>query len=179
MKKLLCIVMAIWLVMAQYGCDADIPEETRSADFSNIAITTSGMNAFEKNEIPFQQAIDHFVQYLEWGKTGSAQRFVDYCHYESPESLELAQRYSDTLFTYEILRVEQLSSQLWEIEFFVTSDRHLNGMYAVNYVGIIDGQYKVMPSQKNIPADLKENVEIEPYEPHGPDIISPDDVLVG
>ena len=52
-----------------------------------------------------------------------------------------------------------------------------NGVTCKNYIGIIDGKYYVMPNIIHVPAGLKEGIEIEPYEPHGEDLVDPDDVI--
>ena len=48
---------------------------------------------------------------------------------------------------------------------------HVNGVYFVNYVGIIDNDMMVYRNLRELPTVLTEGLEIEDYKPHGPDIL--------
>ncbi len=73
--------------------------------------------------------------------------------------------------SYEIIRFEKLSNLLWVVETRTTNGIFPNGVYAVNYVGIVGGNMLVYRNSKQLPTALTEGLKIEDYEIHGPDVV--------
>lgn len=142
--------------------------------FSQKSVATT---APRNENLRIQDALAYYVSYMETWKVDHEKALREFSHYNSQEALEVGLDHPEELVSYEVLRIEQLSDQLWVVEVFGITSTVKNGMYAANYVGLINGEYRVMISEEHIPQSLKEGVEIEPYIPHGPDIVHPDDVL--
>lgn len=102
---------------------------------------------------------------VDWSKA-----VTEYCHFSDPADLERSQQ-GKPIHSLEILRIEKLSEKLWVVEFFATDDLCPNGIYLAHYVGLYDGAWRVFLNESLIPAELTEGIEIEPYEPHGPDVL--------
>lgn len=117
-----------------------------------------------------------YIEYLEALKC-DPQAGMEYRHYEDPEAKELAIAHTQKLLDYEIIRMEKLSDNLWEVILFSKTEEFSEGVYGANYIGIIDDQYYVMTSSRQIPESLKEGIEIEPFAPSGPSIIGSGDVI--
>ena len=128
------------------------------------------------NLLPIQLAVNIYVSFFEGTKSTPRDAIDEYCHYELNEYYYLDMEHCTKTLEYEIVSIKQLSNQLWSIEVFVKNEQIKLGQYAMQYVGVVDGEYKVMLSSKQIPPDLKEGIEIEDYEAHGPGIIDPGDV---
>lgn len=122
-------------------------------------------------------ALQFHVEYLETMKFDPVGATVVYCHHEDPQTEQIALEYACLVLEYEILRIEKLSSRLWVVEQFTKSEINKLGRYGVNYIGIIDGRYRVMANEEQIPQELKEGIEIPEYMPHGPGIVDEEDVL--
>ena len=93
--------------------------------------------------------------YTEFIKTGMSdwEKAVNkFCAFPNQEQKELALT-GDPIIYYEILRLEKLSDSLWVVETFTKVKLFPKGIYGVNYVGFVDGQYKVFLNQSNIPED--------------------------
>lgn len=129
--------------------------------------------------LPLQLAVESIVSFYEVSKTSPKDAFNRYCHYEHSENYDLAMQYCTKTLEYEILSVKQLSDKLWSVEIFAKTEQVKLGLYTMQFVGIVDGEYKVMISSIEIPFDLKDGVEIEEYVPHGPGIVDPGDVQFG
>lgn len=120
---------------------------------------------------PSITALVSFLNYMEAAKVDYVEAVNEYRHFEDEETRQLTIEHACLVLYYEILRIEKLSSELWEIEFFSQTEVFERGFYCVNYVGLIDGEYRIMGNIEQIPDDLKEGVDIEEYETHGPDIV--------
>lgn len=102
---------------------------------------------------------------VDWSKA-----VTEYCHFSDPADLERSQQ-GEPNHSMELIRFEKLSDTLWVVELCVKDELCPNGLYGVNYVGFYDGAWRVFLNLKDVPAELTEGVEIEPYEPHGPDVL--------
>lgn len=131
------------------------------------------------DEAPIVDVINFYLDYIDDCKVSWRQAVLNHVHYESEESRNLALELDDKVLNCQILRVEKLTDQLWEVERFMQTEIAKGGYCDVDYVGMINGQWWIMLSIKQIPAALKEGVEFEPYESHGPSIVNPEDILGG
>ena len=102
---------------------------------------------------------------------------LSYRHYEDPVAKEMAQQHPQVLVDYAIVSLSKLSENLWEVILLSKTVEFPDGVYGANYIGVIDGKYYVMVNIKQIPEDLTVGVEIDPFEPSGPSIIDPGDIV--
>lgn len=119
---------------------------------------------------------EYYIEFLELVKIDRRSAVYQYCHFEDADRKE-ATANAPNLDEYEIIAWEKLSDKLWEVEVKLTDEIFRSGAYGVNYVAKIDGRYYVITGITQIPAELKEGVEIEPYEPYGEEIIDPEDIV--
>lgn len=90
---------------------------------------------------------------------------IKYVHFEDERHLQWTLESETKIHSYEIIEVEQLSEQLWAFTVIVADDNQPQGQEGFNFVGIIDGQYRVMRNIDQIPPELKADVEnIEDYQ---------------
>lgn len=142
-----------------------------------LVAVSSGCNRTEEAEntesVPFDSDFYNvsrfFIQYMEYtmmdiSKSAHMTYFTD----DTEIALYLQ---SDPTTAYEIIRLEKLSDALWVAEIYSTSAMFPDGMYCVNYIGILDGNMLVYRNLKHIPDSLTEGLEIEEYIAHGPNIV--------
>lgn len=155
------IAMILMLVFMLSACASTAPPST-SAPASQKTPEMSNI----------QSALDFYIECMELGKTDYQKAFLDSSHYEREEHYELARNHPQLLITYEILRIEQLSDELWLVEGFYTSDKIKLGFYDLNYLAKFDGEWKIMMSIEEIPEALKEGIEFEEYNKESPGILA-------
>lgn len=169
MKRILCVLILSILLPA---C-ARTPK-------TEASVTETGATETPHAAMPIEQALDCFISFHEMAKTDVQEAIKIYSHYESQEHYELAMKHCYRTASVDVLRIQQLSEELWVVESFVKGvETMVSGYYGVDYIGIIDGEYKIMFAEREIPKAMKEGVEIEPYEEHGPGIVNPEDILSG
>lgn len=150
-----CLMMIFLLLSAALvGCNQEKePEETKIQPYDSNYCNVS----------------DFYIQYLEYMMTDiskAAQMVYFPDNSEMPMFLQC-----DLITSYEILRFEKLSDTLWVIETCTTNPTFPDGIYGVNYVGVIDGNMLVYRNLKSLPNVLTEGLDIEEYKPHGPGIV--------
>lgn len=127
----------------------------------------------------FQEVTETYIAYREMAMVDWQEAVKTYCYYNGDEEgFNKALEGIQTTF-YEIIRVQKYTDALWEIEFFFKDSFIPSGMYGVNYVALIDGEYRVCTNLRWVPDELLEGIEIEPYQIHGPDIIGSDENITG
>lgn len=136
-----------------------------------IALLTACM----QEEVP-AKVQTFYAEYLETLTKDSYTAVHEYCHFESSDNREMAAS-APPIVSYEIISWKKLSDKLWEVKIWGVEEALPNGIYCMNYVGIIDGRYYVMGNTDEIPPELKQGVEIIPYEPSGPDVVYPDEII--
>ncbi len=128
---------------------------------------------------PSLEILNFYLEYLEASKISAVDAILKYLYFENEEYrlLSLSSAEHDNFLSYQMIRLEKLSDDLWLIESFIQSEKIPGGIYGLNFVGRIDGKLYVMSNKREIPEYLKNGLEIEDYEPHGPGGVAPDDVL--
>ena len=150
MKRIICVIGAVLMLILSSACS--------SAELS------------EKDVREF------YTEYVEAVKQDRLPAIFEYVHYEYESMLEADKEYpSDPLFHAEILRVEKLSPELWVLQIYYESSQIPAGATAYQFVGIIDGELKVMKGHFNVPSVLAQNLDLEQYAPDN--YVHPDDVL--
>lgn len=88
---------------------------------------------------------------------------------------------TDKLLEYEILGEKEINNSLFafQVKFESASDRALGKTTtAYNFVGIIDGEYKVITNTRNVPAPLQDNFDETEYQnTAGDNEVSPNEVM--
>ena len=140
--------------------------------FLLLMVFLSGcMTKDTSNTVSQDDVIAFYDDFMDLAKDGWSIAVQLYAHYENEVYLESAVNSDVRVLEYEVISTKQLSGKLWEIEVYTESTEIPLGMYCAHYVGIVDGKMRVMISIKNIPEELKEGVELIPYEPHGPGVL--------
>lgn len=78
---------------------------------------------------------------------------------------------------YDILSLEKITDQLWAIELYIETSMDPEGFTAYNFVGKIDGAYKIIRGIDQIPKSLSQNLNFDAYLPTG-DYLNFDDVMI-
>ena len=165
MKKNGCAVLACILVICCLvtGCAKENAPEFTLTPFDSS----------------FSDAVRCYSMFIDAAMADWSDAVEKYCHFESADNRKLSLEKGTPTRSCEILRVEKLSDQLWEFEVFIKDGLLVDGAYGVHYVGVINGEYRVMVNIEEIPAALKDGVEIVPYKPHGPSIIGTNEDMTG
>lgn len=159
MKRFLVVVFSL-AVLVMLLCSCESQEATTEHN---------------RNEA-WNDAQSFYLEYLET-MVNNPSSALSYRHYEDSAAQEMAMANPTMLIDYEIIRMTKLSDSLWEVILWSQTFKKPDGVYGANYIGVIDGKYYVMTGIKQIPSALKEGLDLVPYEPSGPSIIDPDDVL--
>lgn len=114
-------------------------------------------------QTPSNAALEFFISYLEVYKYDCAAA-LEMRHWEDAVAKELSQNTIDHITRYEILKTDQLSENLWAITYNVSSEKAPDTRTISNFVGLIDGTYYVMANPRQVPQDLKEGIDLSPYE---------------
>lgn len=168
----LCVILSA-CSLAPSSSTNDLPSST-----THSMIPTQLQSPTESNPtLEIQTVLNFYIGCMELMKTDFEYVIRNHCHYELEKSYQLALENLDTFYNFQILRVEQLSEELWVIEYFYTSEVVPGGAYDLNYLAEFDGEWKIMMSNKQIPDALKIGIEFEDYNKESPGIVDPNDVL--
>lgn len=139
-----------------------------------LALSACAAPSAEQQE---QEAQAIYQAFLETCKTDQAAALEQYCHYEYDWIREIAMESLDPLTSYEIQSWERINDCLWAASIYAESRGWPEGFIAMQFVGIIDGEYKVMTGVNQVPESLGENLDREQYRPTGENIVDPEDVI--
>lgn len=107
---------------------------------------------------------DVYREYMEAAKSGYAEAQPEFCHFENSEYLQVVMEQTDYVIDYEIISVEPLSEKLWAVNAKTVTLYHKDTWYSfTNFVGLIDGKYKVMVHEAEIPAELKTGIDLQRF----------------
>lgn len=127
---------------------------------------------------PEEEVQNFYMEYVEACKEDRMDATTKYVHFEDPFDWEMAKQTSNnSLLRTDILNIERLSDELWVIHIYYESLYVPDGNETYHFVGVLDGEYKVMRSLENIPPYLKQDLSLEQYIPTV-DFISPDEVIL-
>lgn len=105
-----------------------------------------------------------YIEYLNTAMRNRSESIEKYLYFNDPRSRELAQiSSSNRLLEYEILSVEQLSNELWAFTCDIKTDAKPEGKTVYNFVGVIDGSFRVMTGIRQIPDYLKKTLDLSKY----------------
>ena len=119
---------------------------------------------------PTLEVLEFYVSFVEMQKIDFIGAYREYGHFEDPEGWEKIENCQEVIYECEIICVEKMSSNLWTVEFFYKSKEIPLGAYILHYVGVIDGEYRVMNNLRHVPPELSDGLDLKPYWPHGPGI---------
>ena len=130
-KRIICVFAALMVLCGFAGCTVE-KEEPALCDPT------------------FTEALNFYISYMETARFDWQKAVGEFLHFEDEESKSLSLR-GNPILSYQLIRFEKLSDQLWIVEVFIKRDYIPDGAYGVNFVGIIDGEYRVMNNKKKIP----------------------------
>ena len=109
---------------------------------------------------------EYYIEYLNTAKKNRLTSFENYLHYENSQAYELALTSTsiNQLYSYEILSSKQLSDKLWAFTARLVTDFMPDGGVVTNFVGVIDGEFRVMLSNQQIPAALQGSLDLSEYD---------------
>lgn len=120
---------------------------------------------------------DVFLNYLETIKSDYVKAANEYCHFEMPIIKELVMQSNDYLLSYQVIKWEQISEVLWAVEVSITSTySDENNIY--NFVGFVDGEWRVMLNPYQIPAYMLRDLDLAHYSTTGEKVI-PYEAVIG
>ena len=171
-KKPRIIVMAVVLLAIAAaiaaGCvftgpviAAGSPEENQTAEPTEPQETAS----------PEDPVSAFYAEYLELSKTDREAAILQYQHFEDEESKELTLENRERVLSYEILALEKLSDALWALRVRLETEYEEGPYELYHFVGLIDGEMRVMHSTRAIPTQLREGLDLEPYEHRGDSLL--------
>lgn len=109
---------------------------------------------------------EYYEGYLETCKSGYTDA-VDFVYFDNDWEAEFyVGNPMNKLLEYTIIDEQQINDSLvaFEVEFESAADRNLGQtVTAYNFVGIVDGEYKVMTNARNIPESLRENFDEDDF----------------
>ena len=119
-----------------------------------------------------------YTEYVEAAKKDRVSAATKYVHFEDERMREAAKMSSNnTLLLTDILSIEQLSENLWVLEIYYESAAVPDGDTAYHFVGMIDGERKVMRNWENVPAELAQDIDFTKYMPDYDNIVDIDDII--
>lgn len=108
-----------------------------------------------------------YRDYLDACKVSTGSAVQEYCHYEIEAYFNDMIKNTAKVHSYDILEFKQLSDKLWVVKANIAWDMKPEGETVYNFVGEIDGEYKVMPSDIHVPIELKNGIDLSAYENPG------------
>lgn len=110
------------------------------------------------------EAKDVYEDYLAMAEVSLSAAINKYCHYERIEIYHMVWDTPEYMTSHEIVSWEQLSDNLWAARLRYTSDEHRELVSeGTNFVGLIQGTYKVFISIEEVPFFLTEGLDLTKY----------------
>ena len=104
-----------------------------------------------------------YEDYLELAEVSLSAAINKYCHYERIEIYHMSWDTPEYMISHEILSWEQISDNLWAAKIRYTSSFDGIVTEGTNFVGLIQGTYKIFISVEEIPYFLTEGLDLEEY----------------
>lgn len=145
---------------------------------ASMLLILSILYACSPSPSPEEEVRNFYMEYVEACKEDRMNATIQYVHFEDETDRKVAELNAQcTLLCTDVLSIERLSNDLWVIYIYYENLYVPDGNYTHHFVGVIDGEYKVMRSVRNIPSDLKQDLSFEQYMPTG-DFVSHDEVII-
>ena len=114
------------------------------------------------SDVP-KEAVDLYYDYLDALSDGFTDALAEkYLHIEIPDPEPFTGQCK--VAKYKIFGWEALSDKLWVVSHNLTVTDYPEIGEGVNFVGIVDGEYRVMRGVIDIPEELKEGLDLERFE---------------
>ena len=160
-KSLLAGLMILIILFSLCAC---APEEiTEEPSNSTDAAEATEQVTYDKAD--FLSVTNFYLSYLARSSYDPVGAFREYTHFEQDSLREDLEGGYDPITGYEILEVKKLNDQLWVIHVSSTTVYEPEWYDYHNFVGLIDGKLYVMINQFNVPAVLKEGLDLSEYNP--------------
>lgn len=113
-----------------------------------------------------RKAETFYKEYANTFITDRANAVNNYIHYEDVFLYHAAiADIAVPFYRFEMRDIEKLSDSLWVVTAYIESDYQDEGYEITNYIGILNGEFKIMVNDLQIPAELKEGVDLSSYIP--------------
>ena len=106
-----------------------------------------------------------YLEYMKAAKNGYASAQQKYCHFESDDTKEVMGLTSSKVLKYEIIELDEITDSLWVVTAKTLTSTHPEVWYVfTNYIGVVDGEYKVLLNSNEVPEQLKQGIDLERYD---------------
>ena len=125
-----------------------------------------------------QQVREFYTEFIEVDLSDPVRAIEEYEYYkdESLKAIAIESVKGNYTTDYEILSVEKITDQLWAIELYIETSMRPEGFTAYNFVGKINGEYKVIRGVGSIPDELIGDLNLDAYRPTG-DYMDPEGAI--
>ncbi len=160
-KRLSAGLMITVILFMLCACDSEenTQEPTKSSE------TTGATEEVIYEEADFFSVINFYLSYLARSSYDTQGAFREYLHFEQDWARDILPGKENVVTCYEILEVKKLNDQLWVIHVSSTSAYEPEWYDYHNFVGLIDGKLYVMLNKFNVPAEIKEGLDLSEYNP--------------
>lgn len=117
---------------------------------------------------------NYYMDFIDAAKNGTFEDFVSFVHYENTDHLNYAEESYIQLEQCEIERWKQLSADLWVVEIKVMMEGESTMQGGFYFVGVVNGEYRVMLNARNVPEALRNGLDLSEY--LNPDALDVDDL---
>ncbi len=113
-----------------------------------------------------QEAADCYTLFAETAKIDWYSATTKYCFCIVPDTKEHLLESNFRFLDYEMLDWIKLREELWAVQVRISTTQGNHGDESIfHYVGLVDGEYRVMLNSDQIPEYLQRYVDFGPYEP--------------
>lgn len=88
-----------------------------------------------------------------------------YLHYEIPEHRILNEQYFANISKHDIKNWKMLNSNLWVAKTYIQLDYEEKGNICYHFVGMIEGEWRIMLGQHHVPSELSRGIDLTKYIP--------------
>ena len=162
--KIKSLFAGLMISIILFSLCACAPEEI-TEEPSNSTDATEATEQVIYDKVDFLTVTNFYLSYLARSSYDTVSAFREYKHFEQDSLREALEGVYDPITDYEILEVKKLNDQLWVIHVSSTSVYEPEWYDYHNFVGLIGGKLYVMINQFNVPAVLKEGLDLSEYNP--------------
>lgn len=119
---------------------------------------------WSRNHVP-PEISGKYQNFLQLFSTGEYVDIDPYLHYEIREHRKLNEKYFVNIANYKIKGWKKLSPNLWMATIYIQLANGEDGEICYHFIGMIDGDWKIMLGAHQVPSDLREGMDLSSYVP--------------
>lgn len=172
-KNIAFAAICLFAFLSIGGCST--PTETADVSLANATLDTAeGADSWPQDYKAFAN------EFLEARKTEDLSETVNYIHFEF-EDLRVAYIEAGDQHITECVveKMEKINDKLYGLTLSLKTDMFPDEFQtAYNFVGLIDGEKKYILSVRNIPEDIRDNLDPSKYVYNDPDYLADEDITI-